>query len=179
MITDRDLYWLAGLLEGEGSFLKGPPPRPNSPAVSCQMTDEDIICRVAKIVGVKYHRVARRNKRWKPAFSVKLNGDRAIALMKRLRSLMGLRRQKQIDDAINSFDVSVSSRKLSYDDILDIKTRLLSGETQRSIAESHGVDRSTIGHIKSGRIHGRCSSEEECRSVTPEARVRFPSSTPQ
>ena len=27
------LYWLAGILEGEGTFMSGPPSRPNAPVV--------------------------------------------------------------------------------------------------------------------------------------------------
>jgi hypothetical protein len=42
-----DLHWLAGLLEGEGSFLKGPPSAPRHPILALQMTDEDVVARVA------------------------------------------------------------------------------------------------------------------------------------
>ena len=56
----RDLYWLAGLLEGEGSFMRGPPSRPNMPAIAIQMTDEDVIQRVAQLWAVCYTAPARR-----------------------------------------------------------------------------------------------------------------------
>lgn len=48
-IDNNDLYWLAGILEGEGSFMKGPPSAPNSPVVSCNMTDLDVIEKISKI----------------------------------------------------------------------------------------------------------------------------------
>ena len=41
-IEDHDLHWLAGLLEGEGTFLKGPPSAPRAPAVQLSMADRDV-----------------------------------------------------------------------------------------------------------------------------------------
>ena len=43
------LFWLAGILEGEGSFLARPPSSPNSPAIRLPMTDVDVVERVAAI----------------------------------------------------------------------------------------------------------------------------------
>jgi hypothetical protein len=42
-IDDADLHWLAGLLEGEGTFIAGPPSAPRSPAVQVAMVDRDIV----------------------------------------------------------------------------------------------------------------------------------------
>lgn len=52
-VAEHDRYWLAGLLEGEGSFLKGPPSAPRYPVLSLQMTDEDVVARVAAMLGRK------------------------------------------------------------------------------------------------------------------------------
>lgn len=41
------LLWLAGLLEGEGSLIPGPPSYPNSPIIAIQMTDEDVVAKAA------------------------------------------------------------------------------------------------------------------------------------
>lgn len=100
-----ELAWLGGLLEGEGSFLKGPPSSPNQPRISLQMTDYDVIWRVSKMFGVSYIYGSsdRRSKSWKKVFKVMLKGRRAIAMMKLLRPFMGTRRRKQIDVAIKSW----------------------------------------------------------------------------
>jgi len=45
-----------------------------------------------------------------------------------------------------------SQSKLNNNKVLDIKQRLLMGETQTSIAASYTVDSSLISHIKSGRL---------------------------
>ena len=42
LITDPDLHWLAGLLEGEGTFMAGPPSAPRTPAVQLSMVDRDV-----------------------------------------------------------------------------------------------------------------------------------------
>jgi hypothetical protein len=49
--AEFELYWLAGLLEGEGSFVKGPPSRPNCPIVQLAMTDGDVVERAARLLG--------------------------------------------------------------------------------------------------------------------------------
>src|SRR5712664_747929 len=46
-----DFFWLVGILEGEASFIKGPPSRPYCPYVCLQMSDEDVIARVASLWG--------------------------------------------------------------------------------------------------------------------------------
>jgi hypothetical protein len=43
------LAWLAGLLEGEGSFSRGLPSNPTKPIISLHMVDEDVVARVAAI----------------------------------------------------------------------------------------------------------------------------------
>ena len=45
---------LDSLLEGEGSFMPGPPSYSNSPIIAVQMTDEDVVVRVAQAFGVTY-----------------------------------------------------------------------------------------------------------------------------
>ncbi len=53
-MDERILHWLAGLLEGEGSFLKPPPSAPNTPRITLQMTDEDVVQRVQEIFDLTY-----------------------------------------------------------------------------------------------------------------------------
>ena len=76
-ISEPMLYWLAGILEGEGSFMKGVPSNPNSPRIAIQMTDKDVLEKVAAIFKVSVCRagVARQRKHphWKPAPSQPFN----------------------------------------------------------------------------------------------------------
>jgi hypothetical protein len=79
--TSAQLHWLAGLLEGEGSFLKGPPSAPRHPVLALQMTDEDVVARVAAMFGRKLGRWQPRETRWKPTFMVRITGAKAVAWM--------------------------------------------------------------------------------------------------
>lgn len=45
-----------------------------------------------------------------------------------------------------------ANSKLTECDVLEIRERLSDGETQQSIADSLGVDRSTISYIKTGKL---------------------------
>jgi hypothetical protein len=86
---EKRFYWLVGLLEGEGSFMRGAPSSPNAPRVSVAMTDEDIIARVAEICHAKYQSVRSRNERHKQVYRVYIKGSKAVALMRTLYSLLG------------------------------------------------------------------------------------------
>jgi len=105
-VPENQLYWLAGLLEGEGSFLKPTPSAPNRPIVGLQSTDEDVIAKVAQIFGLKYgswHSDLYKDKGWKRVFRVYLRGARAVEFMLLIKPLMGSRRQQQIDCALASY----------------------------------------------------------------------------
>jgi hypothetical protein len=106
MNADQALGWLAGFLEGEGSFIyhqridpKGKPH--NHFIISVQSTDEDALQRVGEMVGNKVHRVHRPRdsaKGWQPIYSVRLQRrNDVVAWCRRLYPLMSARRQKQIE----------------------------------------------------------------------------------
>lgn len=147
-MVDVDLYWLAGFLEGEGSFLKGPPSSPGLPIVSVVTTDGDVAERVANLLGVKtFKSNATREiaKNWKPAYSVRKKGFAAVELMKRLYPHMSLRRKIQIEDAINSY--SASKRAVSEDVRLNVLQRIESGQSKRSIEKELRLNRTSIYRI--------------------------------
>ena len=54
-LSPQSLYWLAGLLEGEGSFLKPPPSKPTRVILSVEMTDRDLLERVAAMLAVSVY----------------------------------------------------------------------------------------------------------------------------
>jgi hypothetical protein len=101
-LTWKELYWLAGWLEGEGSFCRPPPSSPRSPRVTGGSSDRDVIEEVARLLRVKPSRVRNRREHWSDYWRLVLNGGRAIALMQAIAPAMGKRRQQQISDAIRS-----------------------------------------------------------------------------
>jgi hypothetical protein len=145
-MIDSDYHWLAGLLEGEGSFLKPPPSSPGSPQVSVQMTDLDVILRVEGLLGIRHTICLPKESHHKISYTVRLRGGRAARLMIRLRPLMGTRRQGQIDRALAAWDRSKDRYKvpISSDDVLALHA---SGKSQRTIAKILGCGRGTVQHI--------------------------------
>ena len=63
-----ELHWLAGLLEGEGSFMTGPPSSPGLPVIAVNMTDHDVMARLGRIFGRKVHTQKPRNARWRTSY---------------------------------------------------------------------------------------------------------------
>jgi hypothetical protein len=155
-------YWLAGLLEGEGSFLKSSPSRLDEPRVHVNMTDQDVMERVALLMQVKSKGPYRRTEGdtiRKPRYFATSKGPKAMRLMEQLRPHMGQRRQAQIDAALASYQVKGHPQgdthpqaKLTAEKVSIIKRRLRAGEKLTRLAAEYEVDRGLIWQIKAGRI---------------------------
>lgn len=102
-IEMRWLGWLSGLMEGEGTFVRGSPAKPRRPCAAIGMADEDIVQRVCDLWGTRLYNVEVKNPKHRPVFRTELVGGSAVSLMKALRPWMGLRRQSQIDEAVASY----------------------------------------------------------------------------
>ena len=108
MIRTLDIAWIAGLLEGEGSFsiLKG------SPIVQMQSTDRDVIERAAGILGIKFHDTPckpRGPDYYKPVWKIALSGTRAIAWMMTIYQFLGERRQEKVRGIIEQWKSAKST----------------------------------------------------------------------
>lgn len=101
-MKDSDLYWLAGLLEGEGCFsICGG--NGNTPTVAVGMTDIDIMERVGRLLGKTPYRPAQMfssGKRVRDSHRIHIYGKPAVAWMRRLYPLMGHRRQARIREVL-------------------------------------------------------------------------------
>ena len=151
-ITELDLHWLAGLLEGEGTFLAGPPSAPRSPAIQFWMTDRDVVERAAAMLDSAVMVVAPRRAHWKTTYAVRLRGPRAVVWMRRLRSLMGTRRREQIDRAIASYAPD-PRRVLDDTRAGEALRRLAAGESVKEVAERFGTSIWSIYDLRSGRTY--------------------------
>jgi hypothetical protein len=153
MIGEMALYWLAGLLEGEGSFLPGEPSNPNSPRISLVMTDFDVVRRAADLLGVQSIYTRQGKGSWQTSYGFHLKGTRAIAAMRQLQPLMGARRQSQIDRALASHHPhhrSFAQSKLTEQQVLEIYRRAHQGESLRDIAADLKVSYNACSDIKRG-----------------------------
>jgi hypothetical protein len=152
------LDWLAGLLEGEGSFMAGPPSSPRMPVISVNMTDHDVVARVGTMLGRKPFEITPRDPRWRTSYQVRVTGSRAVHWMTLLRPLMGARRQGQIDHALACYEPR-SSALLTDDTARAALEALTSGATVRAVADRFGVTVWCIYDLRLGRTFKHLARE--------------------
>ena len=149
-MQDADFYWLCGLFEGEGSFMKGPPSCPQYPVLSIASTDEDVIQRVGALLAVAYCPVRKRREHWKQSYCLRLHGRRAVELMLQMRPYMSKRRQEQIDIAVASYEKrrDRGPSKLTDDQVRQIRQLLRDGRNMRDLAIMFRTSYTCINRIK-------------------------------
>lgn len=107
-MSETDVAWLAGWLEGEGYFGVAPS---GSPIIQVSCTDKDIVEKASKLMGsngVKFQ--SRRKPHWKDVYKTHLHGQSAVNIMKLIRPYMGERRGAVIDTAIEYFNGKAERR---------------------------------------------------------------------
>ncbi len=110
-LTDLELGWLAGILEGEGCFDYQ---SSNSARIRVAMTDEDTVLRTLvlcqKVTG-RAHKIkcyqpkgaAPKRQEWQLAYAVAIYGKDAIKVMRLIVHLMSARRRQRIWQVINGY----------------------------------------------------------------------------
>jgi len=109
---DRDdLLWLAGLLEGEGSFDAH---RGKYPRIRLAMTDRDVVGRAASLMDAKI-RLALHPAPAKATWHTEISGTRAAEIMRQILPHMGSRRSGKIADVLGvvAFPASADGAKSS------------------------------------------------------------------
>lgn len=94
----KDIYWLAGILDGEGCFSLD---HGKFPIISLAMTDEDIVVRVRNMINPKVHISSRVPLSYKRMYIVRFFNYYSIGWMMTLYPLLSLRRKKQIRDILS------------------------------------------------------------------------------
>ncbi len=144
-VSEKDLYWLAGLLEGEGSFLKAPPSKSNKISIQLEMTDKDVVERAAKILQTSVYTPKIRND-YKQTYKVNISFNRAAEWMKLLFPLMGARRQQRIEECLKEYNPLKYNLNLPSKEELVEMNKVLS---LRQIAAKYNCSHQTIlRHIR-------------------------------
>lgn len=91
-----DLLWLAGLLEGEGSFDAH---RGKYPRIRLAMTDRDVVGRAASLMDAKI-RLSLHPAPAKSTWHTEISGARAEGIMREILPFMGSRRSGKIADVL-------------------------------------------------------------------------------
>ena len=107
-LTDYELGWLVGILEGEGYLGLLRSNVGQTQRVSVKMCDEDIVNRVAILfeqvtgkqfdVRVRYH---KDRPKWNTQWEVYASGENARIIMRYVVKYMGYRRRKKIYQSLN------------------------------------------------------------------------------
>ncbi len=115
MITASQVHWIAGLLEGEGTFcyttFQG---KSNSIRIGLSMTDKDIILRIANLLGFgSIHKIGQDSNHLskQPQYRWETSGIRAAGLMMTIYTLMGERRQAKIRELLAHYRSTKVTRK--------------------------------------------------------------------
>jgi hypothetical protein len=108
-LTEPQIAWIAGLLEGEGSFgidrrsekryknSKAPP----SPFIKIAMVDEDVIARLSHLVDKSYYLPSRLTVRGKQVYQLHIGEKKKVLwILQRIRPYMGARRGEVIDECL-------------------------------------------------------------------------------
>lgn len=91
-----DLLWLAGLLEGEGTFDAH---RGKYPRIRLAMTDRDIVGRAASLMDAKI-RLSLHAAPAKPTWHAEISGEKAAEIMRLILPFMGARRSARIAEVL-------------------------------------------------------------------------------
>jgi len=149
-LTYIELAWVAGLLEGEGSFISRRTKTGYQISIQCRMNDKDIIERLQKLVdkGNIYNAIDNHANGWAWHLSTK---DDVFKLAKQLRLYMGQRRQKQIDAIIETYP-KIKSLNMKPFCLKNIKTgEIVSSFGHKKFCDEYNLDVSHIGKVIFGK----------------------------
>lgn len=98
-LRTEDIYWTAGFLEGEGSFLKNG----GTIAVSCSQVEKEPVEKLYLLFGGHLNFIERKNKnpKWNNYYQWAIYGEVAEDLMKLIFLIMSPKRQGQIKKALD------------------------------------------------------------------------------
>ena len=143
-----DIYWLAGLIEGEGCWLaKSYARKSGSGEIKCLrllvgMTDLDVIQRAHRILGTPVPIITRMSRGRQPFHLLKVHGSLAIQWAMTLYSLMGKRRKLKIQELIGMWLTKTQDLDgRDYGRIADLRKK---GLSQRAIGSELGFSQTVV-----------------------------------
>lgn len=151
-----DIIWLAGLLEGEGSFIFGGKTNRHKVRICLAMTDKDVVEKVALLFGTKCTEEKRNNKpeHYRQCWRTVIQGGKAVEVMKSILPWMGQRRSKRINDLIQRYeDRPIRHYEPKTNPDL-IKELVNNGMSYRQIEILTGCGRTSVYRI----VHGKNKS---------------------
>lgn len=149
MIDLPELYWFAGLFEGEGYVYLQKTGQYAAPTMGVEMANEDVISTLVTMFGgTKSTRKRGSNQRtytW--SFSASKG---CIELLSVIYDLLSKKRQTQIDTVMEGYKPSPKAR-INAEGCEDVISKLKEGHTQTEIAKELGISQSVISKINTGK----------------------------
>lgn len=104
-LSEFDVAWIAGLLEGEGCFTFNK----TCPCIILSMSDLDIVTKFRDLTSINTvtTRLPTRDNDRKVMYSTAVYSIDAVDLMKKLLPYMGLRRSERIKEIIVSYELRI------------------------------------------------------------------------
>jgi len=160
-MKQKDLYWMAGIIEGEGTMHT----EKKAVILAVQMSDKDIVTRIADLWKNKtiytYTQGNSEGKNYKTMYSVRRAGYPALMIMQTIYPIMGNRRKEQIEKCFNFYNYDIHKKlplkskigqKITGAQIKNIIKRYEQGESPYKIAKSYPFSGSYLHRI----CHGKC-----------------------
>lgn len=153
------LSWAAGLFEGEGYIcLLG---KRRKIQIGLSSTDEDVVRQFHFVVecGNVTGPTLRDNR--KPCWHWRAHGERAAkSLYSSFETYLGVRRKSRFIEVLDiqknlppKVPTGGRNRKLSDDNVRNIRKRLLIGEQQTALGREFGITQAQVWKIKEGRTY--------------------------
>lgn len=151
-MSNKDLHWLAGLLEGEGCFLIIK--NSHTIAISLEMCDEDVVARAANLLNSNYFSLHPRNPKHKMSYKLSKRASGAYEMMRLLKPLMGQRRSDRIAQCLDWYEQKAAQRQEVLRERMqmyeDIRTLFQSGHSAKWLANKYSVTNYRIYQIIRG-----------------------------
>jgi len=147
-LTDFELGWLIGIIEGEGTIFVE---RYGYPRIKVSMTDKDTIIKVASLlqssmVKDDWHKrhYPQKQIQWKTSIS----GVKAAKWIRLIYPFMSKRRQKQIEKALKKYKPIELKLKNQMKLVRKIRSLYKTGlYTQKELSTKFNIGRTTMSRI--------------------------------
>lgn len=144
----EELYWIAGIFEGEGCLSVGNSKRGvGSINAAVGMTDKDIVDRFENLCpGLRYER--RQDSNWKTLYIWQVNGKNAYEFIKMIYPLLGKRRQARARELFEIFEspkAKGNRRELLREQVASLLDK---GYNGRMIAKELEVSESYVSQLR-------------------------------
>jgi len=106
---NEKIMWIAGLLEGEGSFSHKGSGTDRNIVIQCHMTDLDVLERLQEYIGRGQINGPYKNgkEHHKQRYMFQLHGLYAYNIMKSILPYMSKRRKQRIEELLTKFDAVI------------------------------------------------------------------------